>query len=80
MWGSAELSDFILSKNSVPRFILYVRAIGAADGYKTVFDLITDFRKQMKELSFSLGSTVSAFHDTLVFIKRYIRDNWKNLK
>lgn len=58
-------------------FILYLRAIGAAYGYKIVFDLITDFRIQMKELKFSLGSTFPAFHNTFTFINRYIRDNWK---
>lgn len=58
-------------------FIWYLRATGAAYGYKIVFDLITDFRIQMSEPNFSLGSTFPAFHDTFVFINRYIRDNWK---
>lgn len=62
---SAEQSDFMPSKIQfhILIFIPNLRATGSANGYKIVFDPITDFRIQMKELNFLLGNTSSAFDD-----------------
>lgn len=83
-WCEEVLSIMILYSQKFSSmysyFTWYLRATGAAYGYKIVFDLITDFRIQMSGLDFSLGSTFPAFHDTFVFINRSIRDNWKTKK